>query len=67
MSGLVLVLFFFFAFINMAGKKLNLLTLLWSSYPLTLATFLVELHNTKVYRYLSPLQLSGFFKTQNMN
>lgn len=41
--------FFFFAFINMAGKKLNLLTLLWSSYPLTLATFLVELHNTKVY------------------
>lgn len=51
MSGLVLV--GFLAFINMAGEKLNLPTLLWSSYPLTLATFLVELCNKKIYTYLS--------------
>lgn len=51
MSGLVLV--GFLAFINMAGEKLNLPTLLWSSYPLTLATFLVELRNKKIYTYLS--------------
>lgn len=37
-----------FAFINTAGEKLNLLTLLWSSYPLTLATFLVKLHDKKI-------------------
>lgn len=53
MSGLVLVLVGFLAFINTAGEKLNLLTLLWSSYPLTLATFLVELRNKKIYTYLS--------------
>lgn len=49
MSGLVLVLVGFFSLINTAGEKLNLLTLLWSSYPLTLATFLVKLHNKKTY------------------
>lgn len=38
-----------FSLINTAGEKLNLLTLLWSSYPLTLATFLVKLHNKKTY------------------
>lgn len=37
-----------FAFINTTGEKLNLLTLLWSSYPLTLATFLVKLHDKKI-------------------
>lgn len=51
MSGLVLDLVGFFSLINTAGEKLNLLTLLWSSYPLTLATFLVKLHNKKIYTY----------------
>lgn len=45
---------FFFAFMNMPEKKLHLLMLLWSSYPLTLATFfLVDLHNKRP-RNLSP-------------
>lgn len=44
---------FFFAFMNMPEKKLHLL-MLWSSYPLTLATFfLVDLHNKRP-RNLSP-------------